>query len=87
MDEERAVEDELMRRQDGRLYPVGQVLRATYDAENHDSLGNDVTGLMLDLSRVPYEPFERDTPRPPAAVSADASRPSLLHRVRDLLHR
>ncbi len=45
-------EDELARRQDARLYPVGRALRATYDAENHDSLDPVATGLMLDLARV-----------------------------------
>lgn len=51
-------EDELQVRQDAKLYPVGQALRATYDAENHASLSRDVTGLMLDLARVPFEPHE-----------------------------
>ena len=45
-------EEELAARQDPRLYPVGRVLRDTFDAENHDSLGTDVTGLMLDLARI-----------------------------------
>ena len=51
-EEEFPREDELESRQDAALYPVGRVLRATFDAENHDSLGNDLTGLMLELARI-----------------------------------
>lgn len=47
-------EEALRAAQDGRLYPVGRALRATFDADNHDSLDRDVTGLMIDLSHVPY---------------------------------
>ena len=47
-------------RQADGLEPIGQALRATYDAENHDSLGRDLTGLMLALARV-------DDPLPPVA--------------------
>ena len=50
-------EDQLRAHQDGRVYPLGRALRTTYDAENHDSLGSDVTGLMIDLAKVPYEPM------------------------------
>lgn len=42
----------LEERQAAGLYPIGRALRATYDAENHDSLGQDLTGLMLALARV-----------------------------------
>lgn len=63
-------EDELALRQGGKVYPVGRALRATYDAENHDTLGRDVTGLMLHLSRVPYEPFRVDG-EPPAPEEAE----------------
>ncbi|TPG09965.1 hypothetical protein [Sphingomonas oligophenolica] len=45
-------EDELATRQDPRLFTVGRALRATYDADNHDSLDPVATGLMLDLARV-----------------------------------
>jgi hypothetical protein len=38
------------------LDPIGHVLRQTYDAENHDSLGNDLTGLMLQLAVVNDDP-------------------------------
>ncbi len=34
------------------LDPIGAALRATYDADNHDSLGSDLTGLMLELTHV-----------------------------------
>ncbi len=51
-------DDALQMRQDAKLYPLGQALRATWDADNHASLSKDVTGLMLDLSRVPFEPHE-----------------------------
>lgn len=58
-------EDDLATRQDPRLYPVGRALRATYDAENHDSLDPVATGLMLDLARV-----ERGQEVPPPFVDA-----------------
>jgi hypothetical protein len=51
-------EDVLQGRQDAKLFPVGQALRATYDADNHATLSQDVTKLMLDLARVPFEPHE-----------------------------
>jgi hypothetical protein len=54
MDERHQDEDALKAAQDGRLYPVGRALRATYNAENHDTLGRDVTGLMINLSHIPY---------------------------------
>ena len=84
-------------RQDGRVYPVGRVLRDAYRADNHDSLGSDVTGLMIDLSRVPYgaaaapavdlhpdsaSDSDRD-PRPAASLV----RPSILARLGGLLGR
>lgn len=73
---------DLRGRQDGRLYTLGRALRATYHADNHATLGQDVTGLMLDLSRVPFEPheFEPLLPPPPPAV-----RPGWLTRVRMVL--
>ena len=78
-------EEWLRDRQDGRIYPLGRALRATYDAENHDSLGSDVTGLMIDLSRVPYEPesVRATAPLPPPHVrpAASAVRPSMLARI------
>ncbi|MEA1085344.1 hypothetical protein SFC76_13845 [Sphingomonas sp. CD22] len=49
---------ERLRGQDAKLQPLGQALRATYDADNHASLSKDVTGLMLDLAHVPFEPHE-----------------------------
>jgi hypothetical protein len=51
-------DDELPPGQDAKLQPLGQALRATYDADNHATLSKDVTGLMLDLARVPFEPHE-----------------------------
>lgn len=53
-DEEVPKENELESRQ-GNLYPVGRALRRTFDAENHDSLGTDLTGLMLELARIDPE--------------------------------
>ncbi len=40
--------------EDGRpeLEPIARVLRETYHADNHDTLGRDLTGLMLELARV-----------------------------------
>jgi hypothetical protein len=54
--EEEASEERLKLLQDVRVYPVGRVLRDTFDADNHDTLGSDVAGLMINLSRVPFEP-------------------------------
>ncbi|WP_425231005.1 hypothetical protein [Sphingomonas sp.] len=51
-DEQFPGEDELENRQDAGLYPLGRALRATYRADNHDSLGQDLTGLMLELARI-----------------------------------
>jgi hypothetical protein len=56
-------EDELVGRQRTDLYPIGHALRRTYRADNHDSLGQDLTGLMLHLARVDDAP-------PPAAAPA-----------------
>ncbi len=68
MDEVDGRELELEGRQ-GPVYPIGLALRATYDAENHDSLGQDLTGLMLELARVePPAP-----PPPPRSAAAPAS--------------
>lgn len=50
--------DDFRDSQDPKLYPVGRALRATFDADNHASLSKDVTALMLDLARVPFEPHE-----------------------------
>ena len=71
-DEKFPRESELEGRQ-GDLYPVGRVLRRTFDAENHDSLGTDLTGLMLELARI-----DPDAPTPgrgamPLPVVADAA--------------
>ena len=66
-------DDALQYRQGAKLFPVGQALRATYDADNHATLSKDVTGLMLDLARVPFEPHEFPPLIP--ARSEDAVRP------------
>lgn len=81
-DEAAKGEDELENRQGPQLYPIGRALRTTYDAENHDSLGNDLTGLMLALARV-EPPFVPAPPPPPLALRPVAAvRPrSLLQRV------
>ena len=63
--------------QDARVYPVGRVLRETFDADNHDTLGSDVTGLMINLAQVPYGPDA-----PPSPVVAPPRRPGLLARLR-----
>lgn len=59
-------DDMLQARQGGTLYPVGKALRATYDANNHETLSRDVTRLMLALSRVPYERMPVGVARPAA---------------------
>jgi hypothetical protein len=70
-DEDFPREDDLASRQNAALYPVGRVLRQTYDAENHDSLGNDLTGLMLELAHI--EPDGAPLPR--GAVPIPAAKP------------
>ncbi len=95
-----ADDDGLKQRQGAALYPVGRTLRATFDAENHDSLSADVTALMLNLSRIPYEPCAKDrlpvvndlaaavptaVPLMETAASADSAAPSLIARMRTLL--
>ncbi len=72
-------EDELAGRQSAKLYPVGKALRATFDANNHASLSKDVTGLMLDLAHVPFEPHEFEPLFPPAPMTP---RPGWLARIR-----
>ena len=88
-------EDGLAARQDAKLYPVGRALRATYDADNHDSLSRDVTALMLDLSRVPYDPEEiaaarrehEAASRRQASVGGQASTGLLSGVIRGVMHR
>ncbi len=77
-------EDELAIRQDAKLFPLGQALRRTYDADNHATLSKDVTGLMLDLAHVPFEPHEFE---PPFATPRAARPPGFLARVRRALRR
>lgn len=60
-------EDELENRQTTGLYPVGRALRTTFDADNHDSLGTDLTGLMLELARI--DPDAPAKVRVPPAVA------------------
>ena len=84
MAEEFLREERLKLIQDARVYPVGRVLRETFDAENHDTLGSDVTGLMLNLARVPFEPTAPVAAReeaPPAEPKG------LLARIRGWLAR
>lgn len=75
MDEDFAHEERLKLVQDVRVYPVGRVLRETFDADNHDTLGSDVTGLMINLARVPYEPAARGRGADGAARSSPRGGP------------
>ena len=77
-------EQDLQVRQGAKLFPVGQALRATYDADNHATLSKDVTGLMLDLARVPFEPHEFE---PIITTLTPPKRPGWLARVRSALPR
>lgn len=86
MDED-ARDERLKDRQGGRVYSVGEALRATFDAENHDTLGPDVTGLMIDLSKVPYEPGAVPAAAPAPLPSASTVRPSILLRIGGLFGR
>lgn len=75
-------EQDLQIRQGAKLYPVGQALRATYDADNHATLSNQVTGLMLDLAQVPFEPHEF---QPIMTTLTPPPRPGWLARIRAAL--
>lgn len=84
MDEAYDPDDETLKhRQGGALYPLGKVLRSTYDADNHDTLSAEVTALMINLSRIPYEPCAKD----PVAVAEQPAARSLISRVKNLLQR
>jgi len=82
-------DDALQHRQGAKLFPVGQALRATYDADNHATLSKDVTGLMLDLAHVPFEPheFQPAVSAPAAGATRPAVRPGWLARIRMALRR
>ncbi|MDB5718112.1 MAG: hypothetical protein JWM38_1539 [Sphingomonas bacterium] len=43
----------LRTRQPDGLYGVGRALRSTFTAENHETLGTDITRLLLELSQEP----------------------------------
>lgn len=74
---DRADGEEGMRaRQDGRVYPVGRALRATFDADNHDTLGPALTGLMIDLAKVPFDPSEAVPPLVPPVPAEVGTPPS-----------
>lgn len=77
-------EERLRTRQDAALYPLGRALRATFDADNHASLSKDVTGLMLELARVPFEPHEFEPLMP---VPKSAIRPGWFAKLRIVLRR
>ena len=81
----KANEEWLEDRQDGRVFSVGRALRASFDADNHDSLGGDVTGLMIDLSKLPYEAEPVATAAPMPLQSE--VRPSILGRLTGLIGR
>ena len=98
MDErDEATEEGLEHCQSPALYPLGRALRTTFHADNHESLSADVTALMLDLSRVPFEPCSSNPPGaggatgkaiPLPMVAPLAERtvaPSFIARVRMLL--
>lgn len=52
--------------QDANVHPIGRALRSTFGTDNHDTLGSELTGLMIDLSRVPFD--ANDHPGPPAVL-------------------
>ena len=70
--------DDRSRGLDGPLDPVARVLRSAFDADNHDTLGSDLTGLMIDLSRVPFDAADRL----PAMTGPDAQPQSMPEGVR-----
>lgn len=74
-------EDEAEGRSAAGLHPIGSALRTTYDAENHDSLGSDLTGLMLELARVDAPPLATFPAPTRAAPPPPAPPPSWLRRL------
>ena len=83
MDEAYDPDDEaLQHRQGGAVYPIGRVLRSTYDADNHETLSAEVTALMISLSRVPYEAGVKTD-----VVAEEPATRSLIARVRGFLVR
>ena len=70
--------DDRPRGLDGQLDPVARVLRSAFDANNHDTLGSDLTGLMIDLSRVPFDAADRL----PATTGPDGQPQSLPNGAR-----
>jgi hypothetical protein len=82
--------------QDGRVQPVGEALRATFRADNHDSLSTDLTGLMIDLSRVPFDASDEIGPPPRLPLvtippiniheAQPATKAGLLARLASLFH-
>ncbi|WP_375392309.1 hypothetical protein [uncultured Sphingomonas sp.] len=77
-------ERQLAGQQGDGLYPIGRALRATYDADNHDSLGQDLTGLMLELARVepPPTPAPDAAPASPPPVAARSWFARIVRRLR-----
>ncbi len=47
----------------GRAAPLARILGDTYDAENHATLGNDLTRLMVQLSVEPPPRIDLAPPR------------------------
>ena len=85
MDESYDADDErLEQRQGAGLYPLGRALRSTYDADNHATLSAEVTALMINLSRVPYEPCAKASA---VAVMSEPPVRSLRARVLTFLGR
>lgn len=74
-DEQLPREEDLESRQ-GSLYPVGRALRHTFDADNHDSLGTDLTGLMLELTRIDNEGAPGRGALPPAPAPGAPTAPA-----------
>lgn len=77
MAEAKKPDGELGLRREAGLDPIGHVLRQTYDAENHDSLGKDLTGLMLQLAVVDDDPAQTSPgsrASPPAVAPPRARR-------------
>lgn len=90
IDDAYEAEEELKLRQGAALYPLGRALRTTFDADNPDSLGGDVTGLMLELTRIPFEPGQpcaRDVQAATTAHEPAIGSSGLLGRLRGLLGR
>lgn len=81
-------QDGMQDRRRDRIDPLGQVLRTTFDADNHASLDGPTTALMLELARLPSpDELPPSSPPPLSAPRSPAPAATLFGRMRRLIGR